>query len=446
MQVTETLSEGLKRELKIVVPASELDSKLQTRLTELKDRVRLNGFRPGKVPVAHLRKVYGKSVMAEIVQETITNTSRSTLEERNEKSAIQPDYKMTEDEAEADKILDGQADLEFSMAYEILPAIEIGDFSSITIERPIAEVTDEDMDARINQIADGSRSYDAKDGAAEDGDQVHMSYLGKVDGEAFPGGADEDARLVLGSGQFIPGFEEQLIGSKAGDEKTVKVTFPEEYHANHLAGKDAEFDVVVKEVAAPGAVELNDAFAEKFGLESLDKLKEMVKEQIEGEFGTYTRQKVKRQLLDQLDEQYKFDVPPSLVEQEFDSIWQNVNAELEQAGKTFEDDDTTEEKAREEYTTIAERRVRLGLLMSEIGEKNEVKLEDSEVQRALFAQARNFPGQEQMVVDYYLKNPQAMASIRAPLFEEKVVDYLLEQVSVTDKTVSKDDLMKEDEE
>lgn len=446
MQVTETLSEGLKRELKFVVPASELDSKLEARLVEMKDRVRLNGFRPGKVPLTHLRKVYGKTVMAEVVQETITSTSRTTLDERNERSATQPDYTMTEDEAEADKILSGQADLEFSMAYEILPAIEVGDFSGITIERPIAEVSDEDMDARINQIADGSRPFEAKDGAAEDGDQVHMSYLGKIDGEAFPGGADEDARLVLGSGQFIPGFEEQLIGSKAGDEKTIKVNFPEEYHADHLAGKEAEFDVVVKEVTAPGEVELNDAFAEKFGLESFDKLKEMVKEQIEGEFGTHTRQKVKRQLLDQLDEQYKFDVPPTLVEQEFDNIWQNVNAELEQAGKTFEDDDTTEEKAREEYTVIAERRVRLGLLMSEIGEKNEVKLEDSEVQRALFAQARNFPGQEQMVVEYYMKNPQAMASIRAPLFEEKVVDFLLEKVSVTDKTVSKDDLMKEDEE
>nr|WP_321444414.1 trigger factor [uncultured Cohaesibacter sp.] len=449
MQVTETLSEGLKRELKVVIPASDLEAKLVAKIDEIKDQVRINGFRPGKVPASHVRKLHGKALMGEIVQELIGETTRTSLEERDEKAAMQPRYNMTEDEAEAMKIMDGKADLEFDIIYEVMPAIEVADVSGVEIERPVVEVEDSEVDERLMQIGESSRPFETKEGKAEDGDKVLMSYLGKIDGEAFDGGADENAELVLGSNTFIPGFEEQLVGVSAGDETVVKVSFPEEYGAAHLAGKDAEFEIVVKEVQAPGELEIDDEFATKLGLESLDKLKEILKDQVVSQYGTMTRQRVKRQLLDKLDELHKFDVPPTLLEQEFENIWKQVTSEMNEAGKTFEDEDTTEEKAREEYKAIAERRVRLGLVLSEIGDKNEIKVNDEEVQRGIMQRAQQFPGQERQVFEYYTQNADALASIRAPIFEEKVVDYLLELVKVEDKTVTKEELEKmisEDEE
>ena len=449
MQVTETLSEGLKRELKVVVPASDLEAKLVAKIDEIKGQIRINGFRPGKVPASHVRKLHGKALMGEIIQELINETTRTTLEDRAEKAAMQPQYKLTEDELEAAKIMDGQADLDFSIIYEVLPSIEVADVSGVEIERPVVEVEDSEVEERLNQIAESSRPFETKEGKAEKGDRVVMSYLGKIDGEAFERGADENAQLVLGAGEFIPGFEDQLIGVSAGDETVVKVKFPEEYGAEHLAGKDAEFEVVVKEVQAPGALELDDEFATKLGIESLETLKGLIKDQIVSQYGQMTRQRVKRQLLDKMDELHKFDVPPTLLEQEFENIWRQVLAEMNEASKTFEDEDTTEEKAKEEYKTIAERRVRLGLVLSEIGEKNEIKVTDEEVQRGIMMRAQQFPGQERQVFEYYTKNPEALASIRAPIFEEKVVDYLLELVKVEDKTVSKEELEKmvtEDEE
>nr|WP_321525454.1 trigger factor [uncultured Cohaesibacter sp.] len=449
MQVTETLSEGLKRELKVVVPASDLEAKLVAKIDEIKGQIRINGFRPGKVPASHVRKLHGKALMGEIIQELINETTRTTLEDRAEKAAMQPQYKLTEDELEAAKIMDGQADLDFSIIYEVLPSIVVADVSGVEIERPVVEVEDSEVEERLNQIAESSRPFETKEGKAEKGDRVVMSYLGKIDGEAFEGGADENGQLVLGSGQFIPGFEDQLIGVSAGYETVVKVKFPEEYGAEHLAGKDAEFEVVVKEVQAPGALELDDEFATKLGIESLETLKGLIKDQIVSQYGQMTRQRVKRQLLDKMDELHKFDVPPTLLEQEFENIWRQVLAEMNEASKTFEDEDTTEVKAKEEYKAIAERRVRLGLVLSEIGEKNEIKVTDEEVQRGIMMRAQQFPGQERQVFEYYTKNPEALASIRAPIFEEKVVDYLLELVKVEDKTVSKEELEKlvtEDEE
>jgi trigger factor len=449
MQVTETLSEGLKRELNVVVPASDLEARLVSKIEEIKGQIQINGFRPGKVPASHVRKLHGKALMGDIVQELIGETTRTSLEERNEKAAMQPQYKLTEDQDEAEKIMDAKADLVFDIIYEVLPAIEVADVSGVEIERPVVEVEEAEIEERLNMIAEGSRPFETKEGAAEDKDRVLMSYLGKVDGEPFEGGADENAQLVLGSGQFIPGFEDQLIGTKAGDEKTIKVTFPTDYGAEHLAGKDAEFDIVVKEVQAPGELEMDDEFATKLGLESMEKLKEVVKDQITSQYGSMTRQRVKRQLLDKMDELHKFDVPPTLLEQEFNNIWQQVTAEMNENSKTFEDEDTTEEKAKEEYQTIAERRVRLGLVLSEIGEKNEIQVSDEEVQRGIMSRAQQFPGQERQVFEYYTQNAEALASIRAPIFEEKVVDYLLELVKVEDKTVSKEELEKlvsEDEE
>ncbi len=446
MQVTETLNEGLKREISIRVPAGDMETKLMEKLVDAKDKVRLNGFRPGKVPVQHLRKIYGKSFMAEVVNELLSESTRTVLGDRGEKAAMQPEINMTEDEAEAEKVLAGQADFEFSLAYEIVPAIEIKDVSKIKVTRQVVDIADDEVEEQMRQVAESARPYESKKSKAESGDRVTMNFIGKVDGEAFEGGAGEDQNLVLGSNQFIPGFEDQLIGVKAGDEKQVKVTFPEDYGATHLAGKEAVFDVTVSDVAKPGDIEINDDVAKQLGIESAERLREIVRGQIESQYGAVTRQKVKRQILDALDEEYKFEAPSKLIEAEFNNIWAQVERDLEREGKSFEDEDTTEEEAREEYQQLAERRVRLGLVLSEIGEKAEVQITDEEMQRALMETVRQYPGQEQQVYDYYRNNPEAMADFRAPLFEEKVVDHLLGEIAVTDRKVSKDELMAEDEE
>jgi trigger factor len=441
MQISETHSEGLKRALKVTVPATELDQRLSSRLEELKGQVRLKGFRPGKVPVNYLRKVYGKAAMAEIVETLVSESTRQALTDRQEKAASQPKVEMTEDEAEANRILAAEADLVFTMEYEVLPEFEIADYKGIKIERPIAEVADEEVEERLNQIAEGTRPFDPVERAAKEGDRVTFSYLGKIDGEPFEGGADEDAQVVIGRGQFIPGMEEGLVGLTAGDEKVIELTFPEDYPAAHLAGKAATFDAKVKEVAEPGEIVLDDAFAERLGIESLERLRSLLREQIQSEYGNATRQKVKRQLLDALDEKHDFPLPQNLVEQEFDNIWHQVRHEAEHHGPSFEEQGTTEDKAREDYRRIAERRVRLGLVLSRIGEEAQVQVTDEEVQRALYDQMRRYPGQEQHVADYYRQNPDALAALRAPIFEEKVVDYILELADVTDKTVSKEELM-----
>ena len=445
MQVTETKAEGLKREIEIVVPASDLEARLQTRLFEAKDRVQLKGFRQGKVPVSHLRKMYGRSMMAEIVNQILNETPRSIIADRNERSAMQPEIAMSEDETEAEKVLSGKSDFKFTLNYETLPKIELKSTDGIKIERPIVEIADSEVDEQVERIAANAREYEPKKGKAKDGDRVTMDFVGKIDGEAFEGGAATDSNLVIGSKQFIPGFEEQLVGVSAGDEKTVELTFPEDYGAAHLAGKAASFAVTVKEVAGAKDTAIDDEMAKKLGVESLDKLKTVVREQIESQYGMATRQKVKRQLLDALDETYTFDLPEKLVQAEFDNIWNQVEKELERNGKSFADEETTEEEARIEYRRLAERRVRLGLVLSEIGDKAGVQVTDEEMQRAMFEQIRQFPGQEKEVYDYFQKNPDALTGLRAPIYEEKVVDHLLAEVDVTDKTVSKEELMAEDE-
>lgn len=445
MQVNATVVEGLRREFEVVVPAAELDDRLVTRLNQLKDEVRIKGFRPGKVPVTHLRRLYGRSAMAEIVQSVINEVARDTLADRGERAALQPDFKLPEDEGAAEKILSGDADLTYTMSYEILPKVELGEFSSIAIERPVAEMSDAEVDEEVTKLAESARSFSAKAGAAETGDRLTIAYAGKVDGEPFQGGTDENATVRLGTSQFIPGFAEQLEGMSAGEEKTITVTFPEDYGARHLAGKEATFDVTVKEVAAPDAIVVDDELAKRLGLESLDQLRDAIRQQLQTRYGLQTRQKVKRQLLDQLDGMHAFELPPKMVEQEFDNIWRQIVGEMGQTGRTFEDEGTTEEAAREEYRKIAERRVRLGLVLSEIGERNKIEVTEPEVQRALQAQLRQFPGREKQLIDYYRSNPDAIASLRAPIFEEKVVDYLLELVKVTDKTVSREELMKEED-
>jgi trigger factor len=443
MDVVETVREGLKRELKVTVPKDDLAKRLQSRLEEMKARVRLNGFRQGKVPINHLRKLYGKQAMAEIVNDLINEHTGEILVERGEKAAQRPDISMTEDEKEAEAILDGKADFEFKLEYEVLPEIELPDLSKLKIERPVAEISDDYVREQAEKLAESTRSYETKNGKAANGDRVTIDYTGKIDGEAFEGGTDTDAPLVLGSNSFIPGFEEQLVGSKAGDQRSVKVKFPEDYRAEMLAGKDAEFDVAVKLVEKAGKVTLNDETAKQLGVESLDAMLSAIRGQVENQNGSYTRAKVKRQVLDQLDESVKFELPAKMVEQEFDNIWGQVTHELEHSGKSFEDEDTTEEKAREEYRQLAERRVRLGLVLAKIGEQAEITVTDEEMQRALYEQVRQYPGQEQQVMDYFRQHQDAVAGLRAPIYEDKVVDHIVAQAKVTDKSVTREELMKE---
>jgi len=445
MQVTETVNEGLKRELKIVVSKDDMSAQVNERLEQMKSQIRLNGFRQGKVPMTHLKKMYGKQAMAEVVNEYISKKSGEVLKEREEKAAQQPEISMTEDEKEADEILSGNKDFEFSMAYEVIPEINVPNLEKLKIERPVAEISDAEIDERIEQIGESARPYEEKKGKAADKDRVTMNYLGKIDGEPFDGGADDDAKLVLGSGTFIPGFEDQLKGVKAGDETVVKVSFPEEYGATHLAGKEAEFEVKVSLVEKPGKLEINDEFATKLGVENVEKLREAVKGQMQGQNDSFASAKVKRQVLDQLDEQTEMELPSKMVEQEFNNIWNQVTQELEASGKTFEDEDTTEEKAREEYQTLAERRVRLGLVLANIGETADVQVSEEEMQAAVYQQIQQYPGQEEQVLSYFRENPDAIAGLRAPLYEDKVVDFILEKAEVTEKSVSKEELMKEEE-
>lgn len=353
---------------------------------------------------------------------------------------------MTEDEKEAEKILSGGADFEFQLAYEVIPSIEVKDVSGIAVTRQVYDVPEDEIEEQVRRIAESSRSYEPKKGKAEEGDRLTIDFVGKLDGVAFDGGTGTDQQLVLGSKQFIPGFEEQLVGAKAGDERTITVTFPADYNAAHLAGKEATFDVTVKEVGKPGELELTDEVAKSLGLESIERLREIVKGQLESQFGALTRQKVKRQLLDALDASYSFEAPSRLIEAEFSNIWNQVTNDLQQAGRTFADEETTEDEARAEYQRLAERRVRLGLVLAEIGEKAGVQVTDEELQRALFEMVRRYPAnQQQEVYEFYRSNPAALTNLRAPLFEEKVVDHLLTQISVTDQKVSKEELLADDE-
>jgi len=447
MQVTETLSEGLKRELTITVPAADLAARLDARLAEMKDTVRINGFRPGKVPTAHLKRLVGGQEMARIVDATISDAIRDVVEGRGERPALNPDVALAEG-IEAEKIIAGEADLVFTAAYELLPTFEIQDWTGIEIERPVVPVSDAEVKERIDQIAEGNRPFEdkAEGAAAATGDRVKIDFVGTIDGVAFEGGSAEGVDLVLGSNQFIPGFEDQLVGAKVGDDVTVKVSFPADYGAAHLAGKAAEFACKVQSIAAPGELVVDDEWAKKLGLDGLDKLQEIIKEQIGAQYAGASRAKVKRALLDKLDAQYTFELPAKLVEGEFENIWNQAQAELQQQGKTFADEGTDEEAAKADYRKIAERRVRLGLVLSEVGEKREVKVTDEEVQRALIERVRQFPGQEKQVFDYYRSNAMAMASLRAPVFEEKVVDLILSEAKVSEKPVTKEELLADAEE
>ena len=448
MQVTETLTEGLKHEFTVSVPASDLDAKAGARLVDLKDKVRINGFRPGKVPVSHLKKVYGRSVMAETVEQTIRDTNSQIFTERGFRLATEPKVTMPTEEKAVDDILAGKSDLTYTVSIEVVPSIQLADFKSFTVEKPVVDVTDAEVDEAVKRIAEQNRSYaDKGEGAkAESGDRVTISFKGTIDGTPFDGGTGEGIQVVIGAAQFIPGFEEQLIGIAPNETRTLKVSFPKNYASEKLAGQPAEFETTATLIEAPQDTKIDDEFAKTLGLESLDKLKEAARERLTAEFAGATRQRVKRFLLDRLDETHRFEAPPSLVEEEFRLMWNSIKAEMESSGKTFADENTTEQAAEEEYRKIADRRVRLGLVLSEIGEKNKITVTDDEVSRAVIDRARQMPGREKEVWDYYRNNPNALAQLRAPIYEDKVVEFILELANVTEKKVTREELFKDDDE
>ena len=445
MQVTETLSEGLKREFKVVLPATELEQRLTSELSTLKDRVRINGFRPGKVPVAHLRRGYGRSVLADVVLNAVNEANRKIVEDNSLKLAHEPQVQFPESQDEVEKALDAKADLAFTVALEVLPTFEVADVSDVTLRRPVAAVSDAEINESLERMARQNVTYGPKEGPAAAGDRVTVDFVGRIDGAEFEGGKAEDIRVEIGSNSFIPGFEDQLVGVAAGDTKLVRVTFPANYLAEHLAGKEAEFDVTVKAVEAPGELKIDDDLAKGFGMETLDALKDAIRGAIQRDFDAQSRRRVKKELLDALDGRYTFDLPPSLVDQEFGAVWSQVQAEMKNNGKSFADENTTEDEARAEYRRIAERRVRLGLVLAQIGERADIKVSDDEVTQALVERVRQYPGQEKQVWEFYRKNPQALAEIRAPLFEEKVVDHILSQVKVDEETVSREVLFRDDD-
>jgi trigger factor len=441
MQVTQTNEDGLKREFKVVVSANDIKAKMDTRLQEIGQTVRLPGFRPGKVPMPLLKKRYGPSVMGEVLERAVTDSSNQAIAERGLRPALQPKIDI--------KSFAEETGLEYSLAVELLPEIQPANFSEVKLERMKVDVPDAEVDKTLARIAE---QHDRSERIEEDrptqaGDIVIIDFVGTLDGKEFQGGSAKDFRLKLGSGQFIPGFEDQLTGAKAGEKRTVNVTFPENYQAAELAGKPAAFAVEVKEIHKPIPATLDDALAKQMGLDDLDSLKKAIRDQLGRDYSRIVRSRLKRQLLDNLADSHKFAVPQGMVDLEFDAIWKNVDEERKQgpltdpalAGKS-------EDELKAEFRRISERRVRLGLLLSEVGRLNNIQVSQEEVNRALIEQARRFPGQEKQVVEYYRNNADALAQLRAPLFEDKVIDFIIEMASVTDRPATVEELMKEPEE
>ncbi|MBM3562829.1 MAG: trigger factor [Alphaproteobacteria bacterium] len=448
MQVTQTSSQGLKQEYKVVLPAGELAAKLTAQLTELQAKSQIKGFRPGKAPLGHLRKLYGKSIMGDVLQEAVNDANRKIVEDNELRVAFEPRVDFPGGQEEVERALLAEGDFSYVVTFETLPKFEIGTFDDISLERPVAQVADEDIEKALQSLADRAQEFEAKsEGAkAEKGDKLTIDFTGKLDGEPFEGGSGGDVDLVLGAGTFIPGFEEQLEGAAVGEPRVVKVRFPDDYAAKQLAGKDAEFDVTVKSVSAPRTLGLDEELAKKYGFESLEAMKTAVRGNIEADFDKASREKMKRALLDSLDSRYSFELPESLVEQEFANIWGQHEQESKQAGRSVAEDGKSEEETKAEFRKIAERRVRLGLVLAEIGKSADVKVDEKDLTDAVVERARMFPGQEKAVWDYFRNNEQALAQLRAPIYEERVVDHLAKRIKIVDKTVSREELFKEDEE
>jgi trigger factor len=445
MQVVEKNNEGLSRTLEITIPMQELNDKLDAKIAEISPRVNLKGFRPGKVPQAHVRKLYARDIMSDIIQETLNETSQRALDQANIRPAAPAEMKLSSD---IEKVVAGKADLAYQVDVEIMPDFEPIDPTTIELKRPTYEASEADIDEGMKGLLEQLRTYEKKTGKAPKaalGDMAVVDFIGRIDGEAFEGGTANDAEIVLGAGRLIPGFEDQLVGAKAGEQRTVKVEFPADYGSAELAGKPAEFEVSVKEIRAPKEAEADAAFAERVGFDSLDALRNALKVQLDQEFGNTARFRLKRRLLDVLDAQHAFPLPAKMVENEFQSIWAQVEADRAQGGLAPEDADKSEEELRAEYRKIAERRVRLGLVLAEIGRRAGIVVTDQELSNAIMAEARRYPGQEKEVFDFYRQNAGAAAQKRAPIYEEKVCDYIFGVAKVEPEPMSKDELMADED-
>lgn len=439
MQISQVSAEGLKRQFKVVLPAGDLAQQVDTRLVDLARQVRMPGFRPGKAPVALIKKQYGRAVLGEVLQETVQQATQKTITDNGLKPALDPKIDVA-------KGFEDGGDFECTLDFEVLPDVVPGDLKSIQLEKLVADIPDAEVEKALERIAGEQRSFSKVERAAANGDLVVFDFAGTVDGVAFEGGTAENYELELGSGRFIPGFEDQLVGAQAGDAKDVKVTFPGDYGAKNLAGKDAVFACKVHEVRGAEKVPVDDELAKKLGLDDLKALGDAVRKQIEEEYGNFSRTKLKRNLFDKLNDMHSFDLPPTMVEMEFDSIWKQVSESPEQLQKELSELGKSEEQAKSDYRAIAERRVRLGLLLSEIGRLNNIEVKGEEVTRAMIEQARRFPGQERKVMEFYQKNSEAMARLRAPIYEDKVVNFVLDLAQVGERKVPVEDLVKAAEE
>jgi len=443
MQIKELKAEGLSKTYAVTIPKEDLAIKLEAKIKEMQPQVSLKGFRPGKVPIAHIRKMFGQSIMKDVVEEEINESTQKAMNDNNIRPAGQPKIDLR---ANGEAVTKGKADLEYELTVESIPDFDPVDPEKLKFTRLVHEAKDKDIDERLKELASSQKTYKkkAKTAKAKKDDAVLIDFVGTVDGVAFEGGTMDGHQLVLGSGTFIPGFEDQLIGAKAGDEIDVNVTFPDPYQSADLAGKDAVFATKVVEVQGAKDSEIDDDFAKKFGMDDAEALKTAVKEQYEAELTQQSRLRLKRAILDELDGKHKFELPMGMVEAEFSNIWQQVQAEKE-AGNLDEEDAKKSDKALEkDYRKIAERRVRLGLVLAEMGQKHEIQITNEELQQAMIAEARQYPGQEQQVIEFYQKNPNAIAQLRAPIYEEKVVDLIVEKAKMTDKKVDKDTLFEED--
>jgi trigger factor len=442
MQLTERRSEGLLRVYDVTVPAAELEQKLKAKIEEVRPRVRINGFRPGKVPASHIRKVYGPSMMQDIINDAVQKSTKESLEKAKARPASEPKLDL---KSNLEQVAAGLADLQFELSVELMPDFEPVELKTIAITRPITAVSEQQRADALAELVRVHRGFEEKTGAATEGDAVIVDFIGRIEGEAFDGGAAKDAQVVIGSKQFIPGFEEQLLGAKAGDAKTLNVTFPDDYPVDKLKGKAAVFETQVKTIKAPKQGEPDDAWAAELGFDSLGALKEALRQRLENEHAQQSRAKAKRALFDKLDATHSFDLPPRMVEAEFSQIWRQIEADKAEGRLDLGDTDKSEDELRAEYRAISERRVRLGLVLAEIGQRHKLEVGNEEVSQAIIAQARNFPGQEKQVFEMYQRNPALVAQIRAPLYEEKVVDYVLELVTITNDEVPRETLFADDD-
>ncbi len=437
MQVTETLSDNLKREYTVVIAAKDLGEKLEARLEQIGQEVRLPGFRPGKVPMPILKKRFSQSVMGEVIEQAVRDSSAQALTERGLRPAMQPKIEITTFE-------EGK-DLEYKIAVELLPDIEVGDLSKVELERTKIDVPEAEVDEALERLASAKRETTALETPrpAEKGDVLVIDFQGTVDGEALPGMAGEDHHLELGSNRFVEGFEDQLIGAEAGQQRSVTVTFPEQYVNDKLAGREAVFAVTVKEVRATVPRAIDDALAKDLGEADLAALRAKVVEQLQGDYDRLTRTQLKRQLLDALAETYQFEVPPGMADGEFDAIWKQIEEERSHGHSDPEDEGKSDDELKAEYQEIAERRVRLGLLLSEVGRLNGIEVNQDELNRALMMEAQNHPGHERKVLEFYQNSPEALAGLRAPLFEDKVVDFILDLAKLSERKVTPEEFQAE---